>query len=197
MLITLAIRNANHPSHPIRLVFVRTNRMLLVSCYCNGQVPYLHCSGRNSALTISSGCRISVFLAFLGALVSPYFCMVSSKHGLPRPRLPEVLTAWCRYCHRGCQSGLWVLAINWKMRQQPGVQISKTKSWMSDSSCDEFAKRFVTPRGDLSPISIKMIRSCVYSIAVFPVMKSIGLNSSQLDLRLRGAGFRRYSAKAV
>ena len=68
---------------------------------------------------------------------------------------------------------------------------------MSDSSCDEFAKRFVTPRGDLSPISIKMIRSCVYSIAVFPVMKSIGLNSSQLDLRLRGAGFRRYSAKAV
>lgn len=48
---------------------------------------------------------------------------------------------------------------------------------------------------DLSPVSVKMIRSARHSIAWMPVLKSVGCDSIQVSLRLRGAGYRRYSAQ--
>nr|YP_009045808.1 orf134 [Batis maritima]AIC83411.1 orf134 [Batis maritima] len=41
-----------------------------------------------------------------------------------------------------------------------------------------------------------MIRSAPFSVATMAVLNHIGCTSLQVSLRLRGAGFRRYSAKA-
>lgn len=49
---------------------------------------------------------------------------------------------------------------------------------------------------DASSISIRMIRSAPFSVATMAVLNRIGCTSLQVYLRLRGAGFRRYSAKA-
>lgn len=76
-----------------------------------------------------------------------------------------------------------------------GVQISPVKSLSSDTGCFEFAKKFVTPEGDLSPVSVKAIRSAGYTIRIFHVMRQYGLSSLSLSMRLRGAGYRRYNIR--
>lgn len=60
----------------------------------------------------------------------------------------------------------------------------------------EFAKRFRILEKDLSPVSCKMLRCVRHSIGWVPVMQSIGCDSLQISLRLRGAGYRRYSKSA-
>lgn len=73
------------------------------------------------------------------------------------------------------------------------VKISKSKSLISHTGFLEFAKRFVGPNRDFSPILARMIRSIYHSVALIPVMTKIGSRSLRLSLRLRGAGYRRYN----
>ena len=66
---------------------------------------------------------------------------------------------------------------------------------ISDTGFYEFAKMFRGPGVDLSPMSVKMIRSARFSVALMPVMKQIGCYSIRISMRLRGAGYRGYSSK--
>lgn len=82
-----------------------------------------------------------------------------------------------------------------EVMDQLGVSISKSKSGISECGALEFAKKFRIQDRDLSPISVKMLRAARHSVAWMPVCKNVGVTSVQLSLRLRGAGYRRYSAK--
>jgi len=73
-----------------------------------------------------------------------------------------------------------------------GVKISVKKSLVGGGL--EFSKKFRIHDRELSPISVKMIRSARHAIAWMPVCKSLGISSLRLTLRLRGAGYRRYSS---
>lgn len=77
-----------------------------------------------------------------------------------------------------------------------GVQISLAKTLTSDCGGLEFAKKFRIHDRELSPLSLKMIRSTRFSVAFMPVLKSIGCSSFQVSLRLKGAGYKRYSSSA-
>ena len=76
------------------------------------------------------------------------------------------------------------------------VKISLAKTLMSDCGGLEFAKKFCIHDRELSPLSLKMIRSTRFSVAFMPVLKSIGSSSFLVSLRLKGAGYRRYSSSA-
>lgn len=76
-----------------------------------------------------------------------------------------------------------------------GVGISAPKSWISERGGLEFAKKFRIQDRDLSPISVKMLRSARHAVAWMPVCQSVGVTSLRTSLRLRGAGFRRYSSR--
>lgn len=76
-----------------------------------------------------------------------------------------------------------------------GVAISKAKSLTSTIGALEFAKTFRIHERDLSPVSIKMQRTCCHSVAWMPVCRSVGVDSFRVSLRLRGAGYRRYSSQ--
>lgn len=78
---------------------------------------------------------------------------------------------------------------------QLGVKISLPKSLISRRGALEFAKKFLILGKDLSPISMKMLRSVTYPVAWMPVCKSVGVSSLRTSLRLRGAGYRRYSSQ--
>lgn len=78
---------------------------------------------------------------------------------------------------------------------QLGVKISLPKSLISNSGFLEFTKRFVSSKVDLSPISAKMLRSVKHAIAFIPVFQKYGVCSLQMSLRLRGAGYRRFTAQ--
>ena len=67
-----------------------------------------------------------------------------------------------------------------------GVQISLAKTLTSDCGGLEFAKKFRIHDRELSPLSLKMIRSTRFSVAFMPVLKSIGCSSLQVSLRLKG-----------
>lgn len=60
----------------------------------------------------------------------------------------------------------------------------------------EFAKQFLIHDRNWSPVSIKMIRSARHSVAWLPVCSMYGVRDLRLTLRLRGAGYRRYSMSA-
>lgn len=74
-----------------------------------------------------------------------------------------------------------------------GVSISKPKSLISSIGALEFAKKFRIHERDLSPINVQMVFASVHSVAWMPVLKVFFLQTS---LRLRSAGFRRYTATA-
>lgn len=61
----------------------------------------------------------------------------------------------------------------------------------------EFSKKFFIQIKDLnlSPISVKMLRSARQAVAWIPVCKSVGVPDLRTTLRLRGAGYRRYSSR--
>lgn len=75
-----------------------------------------------------------------------------------------------------------------------GVSISKAKSLISNIGALEFAKKFRIQDRDLSPLSIRMLRTVVHPIACMAVCKTLGVTQLRVSLRLRGAGYRRYSA---
>ena len=77
-----------------------------------------------------------------------------------------------------------------------GVKISLAKTLTSDCGGLEFAKKFRIHDRELSPLSLKMIWSTRFSMAFMPVLKSIGSSSLLVSLRLKGAGYRRYSSSA-
>ena len=54
-------------------------------------------------------------------------------------------------------------------------------------------KKFRIHDREFSPLLLKMIR---FSVAFMPVLKSIGSSSLLVFLRLKGAGYRRYSSLA-
>ena len=66
---------------------------------------------------------------------------------------------------------------DFKKRKSLGVKIYKPKSLISDTGFYEFRKKFRGPGVDLSPMSVKMIRSARFSVALMPVMKQIGCSS--------------------
>ena len=74
-----------------------------------------------------------------------------------------------------------------------GVKIALAKSLISDCGYLEFAKRFCRFGEDLSPISVRMIRSARHSVAWAAVFKHIGTNSYRVSLRMRGAGYHVFS----
>lgn len=76
-----------------------------------------------------------------------------------------------------------------------GVNLSLPQSLISDIGGCEFAKRFRICDRDLSPVSVKMLRAARHAVAWMPVCKSVGVSSLQVSLRLRGAGYRRYSSR--
>lgn len=67
-----------------------------------------------------------------------------------------------------------------------GVGISAPKSWISERGGLEFAKKFRIQDRDLSPISVKMLRSARHAVAWMPVCQSVGVTSLRTSLRLRG-----------
>lgn len=73
------------------------------------------------------------------------------------------------------------------------VKISLAKSLISDCGYLEFAKRFCRFGEDLSPISVRMIRSARHSVAWAAVFKHLGIHSYRVSLRMRGAGYRVFS----
>lgn len=78
---------------------------------------------------------------------------------------------------------------------QLGVKISLPKSFISKRGALEFAKKFRIHDTDLSPISVKMLRTTQHAVSWMPVCKSVGVKSLRVSLRLRGAGYRRYSSQ--
>ena len=76
---------------------------------------------------------------------------------------------------------------------QLGLKIPLAKTLTSDIGALEFAKKFRILERDLSPVSVKMIRSTRFSVAWMPVLRSVNCTSLRVSLRLRGAGYRRYS----
>lgn len=73
-----------------------------------------------------------------------------------------------------------------------GVKISAPKSWIGGL---EFSKKFFIKDRNLSPISVKMLRSARQAVAWIQVCKSVGVPDLRTTLRLRGAGYRRYSSR--
>lgn len=57
---------------------------------------------------------------------------------------------------------------------------------MSDTGYFEFANQFRGPGKDLSPISVKMIRSARFPVALMPVLKQIGVTDIQSVLCVCG-----------
>ncbi|KAF5960359.1 hypothetical protein HYC85_001568, partial [Camellia sinensis] len=57
--------------------------------------------------------------------------------------------------------------------------LSLPKSLVSDTGYFEFANKFRGPGKDLSPISVKMIRSARFPVALMPVLKQIGVTDIQ------------------
>lgn len=62
-----------------------------------------------------------------------------------------------------------------------GVKISLAKTLTSDCGGLEFAKKFRIHDRELSPLSLKMIRSIRFSVALMPVLKSIGIPSGLFE----------------
>ena len=74
------------------------------------------------------------------------------------------------------------------------VNISLAKSFISDCGYLEIANNFLFLFWeDLSPISVRMIRSARHSVAWAAVFKHIGTNSYRVSLRMRGAGYHVFS----
>lgn len=89
-------------------------------------------------------------------------------------------------------SSLAVAEVYRSVIDQLGVKISVKKSLIS--AC-EFAKRFRIYGRDLSPVSIKMLRAARHAVAWMSVCRSVGVSDIRVSMRLRGAGYRRYSSR--
>lgn len=76
------------------------------------------------------------------------------------------------------------------------MTISKEKSLISQTGALEFAKRFVTDRGqcDFSPVSQKVIGLLASSLGS-QYHKMLGIQSMRISYRLRGASYRVYSVE--